>query len=58
MITNATEEPKRQADVPIGDLAKDVGLKHEVTAERAPSPVRQMLGKLLHGLPGGGSKRR
>jgi len=58
MTTNATEGPKRQADVPNGNLAKDVGLKHEVTADRAPGSVRQMLGRLLRGVSGAGSKKR
>jgi hypothetical protein len=58
MTTSATEGPKRQADVATGDLAKDMGLKHEVTADRAPGSVREMLGKLLRGVTGAGSKKR
>jgi hypothetical protein len=58
MTTNASDAGKRQPEVPMGDLAKDVGLEHNVKSEQAPSSVRRAIGKLFGRVQSPGSKKR
>jgi hypothetical protein len=47
MTTNASGATKRQAEVPMADLAKDVGLEHKVGPDRAQRSFKQTIGKLF-----------
>jgi len=50
MSTKATEETKRRAEATMGDLAKDIGLKHETGGlknDAEPGQVKQTIGKLF-----------
>ena len=56
MSTKATEETKRKAESAMGDLAKDVGLKHETGGlkdeAQSAQPLKQAFGKLLGRIQG------
>jgi hypothetical protein len=58
MSTNATEEARRKAEVPMGELAKDVGLEHKVGPDQGQGSVRQAIGKLFGRLQSGTPKNR
>lgn len=58
MTANRTDATKRQADVPIGDLAKDVGLEHKVKDGQAQGLFRQTIGKLFGRAPSASPKKR
>jgi hypothetical protein len=59
MSTKATEETKRQAETTMGDLAKDVGLKHEAGGlknDAEPGQLKQTIGKLFERFQGASRK--
>jgi len=58
MTANATDSTKRPGDVPIGDLAKDVGLEHKVKTDQGPSSIRQTIGKLFGRAQSASPKKR
>jgi hypothetical protein len=58
MTTNASEAPKRAAEVPMADLAKDVGLEHKVGPDQGRSSVRQTIGKLFGRAQSASPKKR
>jgi hypothetical protein len=51
MSTKATEESKRRAETAMGDLAKDVGLKHETGGlkdeTQSGQSLKQVFGRLF-----------
>jgi hypothetical protein len=58
MTTNASDAAKREAEIPMADLAKDVGLEHKVGTDRARSSVRQTIGKLFGRVQDASPKKR
>lgn len=58
MTTNASDATKRQPEVPMGDLAKDVGLEHNVKSDQAPGSLRQAVGKLFGRVQSASPKKR
>jgi hypothetical protein len=56
MSTKATEETKRRAETAMGDLAKDVGLKHETGGlkdeAQSGQSLKQAFGRLFGRIQG------